>query len=31
MRWLNGGMIAGRGQIAIYLLGGIEQGIWQIP
>jgi len=23
--------IAGRGQIAIYLLGGIEQGIWQTP
>lgn len=23
--------IAGRGQIAIYLLGGIEQGIWQLP
>ena len=23
--------IAGRGQIAIYLLGGIEQGIWQVP
>lgn len=23
--------IPGRGQIAIYLLGGIEQGIWQVP
>lgn len=23
--------IPGRGKIAIYLLGGIEQGIWQVP
>jgi len=23
--------IAGRGEIAIYLYGGIEQGLWQIP
>lgn len=23
--------LPGRGKIAIYLLGGIEQGIWQVP
>ena len=23
--------IAGRGEIAIYLYGGIEQGLWQVP
>ena len=23
--------IPGRGQVAIYFLGGIEQGIWQVP
>lgn len=23
--------IAGRGEIAIYLIGGIEQGVWQLP
>lgn len=23
--------IPGRGEIAIYLLGGIEQGLWQVP
>lgn len=23
--------IAGRGKIAIYLYGGIEQGLWQVP
>ncbi len=23
--------IPGRGQVAIYFLGGIEQGLWQVP